>query len=213
MPEDLELSAEPRAVLGKKVARLRRRGLTPANIFGHNIPSQAVQLPTADLTHALRVAGGTHLLSLRVAGEAAPRMVLVRHVSRKPTTDQLLHVDLYQVSMTEKTTVEVPIVLVGSAPIAETEDVVILPQLTSIAVECLPGDIPEQLEADISTLTEAHSAIHVADLRLPPGVSTAVDPAEVVVGVTASAREMAEEAESEEQPAGGAAAAASAEET
>jgi len=115
---DLELKAEPRVVLGKNVAKLRRAGITPANIFGHNVASQAIQAPTLELTHILRSAGGTRLLKINLAGEPAPRMVLVRHVSRRPTTDQILHVDLYEVSMTEKTTVVIPLILVGTAPIA-----------------------------------------------------------------------------------------------
>jgi large subunit ribosomal protein L25 len=120
-------------------------------------------------------------------------MVLIRRVSRKPTNDQLLHVDFYQVSMTEKTTVDVPIVLVGSAPIAESGDGLVLPVVAALTVECLPGDIPERVEADISSLTELHSAIHVSDLGLPPGVTTSIDPGEVVVSV--SARVIEEEVE------------------
>src|SRR6476660_5796205 len=134
---EIELQAEPRTVLGKKVARLRRAGITPANIFGHNVASQAIQLSTVDLTHTLRAARGTHLVRLCLAGEPGPRMVLVRQISRKPTTDQLLHVDFYEVSMTEKATVEIPIVLVGSAPIADSGDELVIQQIQSLAVECL----------------------------------------------------------------------------
>src|SRR6266567_8064955 len=119
---DIEIQAERRVILGKKVARLRRGGVTPANVYGHNVTSQAIQVRTLDLAQALRAAGGTHLVQLAVAGEAASRNVLVRHISRKPTNDQLLHVDFYEVSMTEKTTVDVPVVLTGSAPISETGD-------------------------------------------------------------------------------------------
>jgi large subunit ribosomal protein L25 len=190
---EIELQAEPRTVLGKKVARLRRSGITPANIFGHNVASQAIQLSTVDLTHTLRAARGTHLVRLSLAGEQAPRMVLVRQISRKPTTDQLLHVDFYEVSMTEKTTVEIPIVLVGSAPIAESGDGLVIQQIQSLAVECLPGDIPDHIEVDLSPLVEMHSALHVSDLPLPAGVSTAWEPTDVVVMV--SRKVMAEEEE------------------
>jgi large subunit ribosomal protein L25 len=186
---DLELKAEARTVLGKKVAALRRGGLTPANIFGHNVVSQAIQIPTPDLTHTLRAAGGTRLLRLNLVGEPSARMVLVRHVSRKPTTDQLLHVDFYEVSMTERTTVEIPIVLVGSAPIAESGEGMVYQQVSSLTVECLPGDIPEHIDADISVLTGLHSAVHVADLALPPNVTTALDPTEVLVSVASRAVE------------------------
>lgn len=190
---DLELRAELRSVLGKKVARLRHAGVTPANVFGHNLESQAIQVPTPELTHLLRRAGATHLLRLDFGRAAIPRMVLVRHVSRKPTTDQILHVDFYQVSMTERTTVEIPLILVGSSPAAELGEGVLVQQVSTLPVECLPGDIPEQIEVDISGLAEVHSAIHVSDLPLPANVTTSIDPAEVVVSIAAAAR--AEEVE------------------
>lgn len=192
MPE-LELDAEPREVLGKRVARLRRAGVTPANIIGHRIPSQAIQVPTLALSTTLRQARGTHLVRLRVAGEAAPRMVLVRHVSRKPTNDLLLHVDFYQVSMTEKTVVEIPIVLTGTSPAVENGGT-LLQQLSTLTVECLPGDIPNRIEMDISGLTEDHPRLHIADLRLPPNVTATEPPDEVVVTVVAESAAEAEAA-------------------
>jgi large subunit ribosomal protein L25 len=180
---DLELNADPREVLGKNVAKLRRRGLTPANIYGHNVASQAIQVPTLELNHTLRAAGATHLLQLSLSSEDSPRMVLVRNVSRKPTNDQLLHVDFYQVSMTEKTTVEVPIILTGSAPVAETGEGMVLQVVQMLLVECLPRAIPDRIEADLSSLADLHSALHVSDLRLPSGVTTAVDPSDIIVSV------------------------------
>jgi large subunit ribosomal protein L25 len=181
---DIEIQAEPRVILGKNVAKLRRAGVTPAHIFGHNVDSRSIQVSTIELTHALRAAGGTRLVQLTVAGEREPRNVLVRHISRKPTTDQLLHVDFYEVSMTEKTAVEVPVVLVGEAPIAESGDGMVIQQINSIIVDCLPSDIPDRVEADVSTMTELHSTVHVSDLRLPPSVTTALDPGEVVASIS-----------------------------
>jgi large subunit ribosomal protein L25 len=206
---DIEIQAEPRAVLGKKVAKLRRAGVTPAHVFGHNVESQSIQVPTVELTHALRAAGGTRLVQLSVAGETVPRNVLVRHISRKPTTDQLLHVDFYEVSMTEKTTVEVPVVLVGEAPIVDSGDGIIIQQINSITVECLPADIPERVEADVSTMTELHSTVHVSDLSLPPNVTTGWEPSDVVVSVS---RRMEAEEEVEAEAAAAEEAEASAEE-
>ena len=99
-----ELKAAPRTVLGKKVAQLRRTGVTPANIFGHKIESTAVQADTVELTRLLRSdRRATRIISITVDGEAAPRTVVVRDLKRNAVTDQLLHVDFYQgVSMTEK---------------------------------------------------------------------------------------------------------------
>ena len=217
---DFVLNAEPRTVLGKKVARLRRQGITPANIYGHNVPSQAIQIPTPDVTRALRTVGKTHLVQLSLSGEPAPRMVLVRSVTRKPTNDLLLHIDFYQVSMTEKTNVSVPLILIGTSPIVDVGDGVLVHNLNTLHVECLPGDIPDHIEVDVSALTEVHAAIHVSDLPLPASVTPLDDPTMLVAIVmpkavaeelteaeAAAAEEAAAEAETEaaEAPAEGSA--------
>lgn len=197
---DLELHAEARTVLGKNVARLRRVGVTPANIFGHNIPSQAIQVPTLEMTHLLRRAGATHLIRIALSGEPAPRMVLVRSISRKPTTDQLLHIDFYQVSMTERTIVEIPLVLTGTSP-AVAEGIGLLnQQLSTLAVECLPVDIPNQVELDISPLVDVHSVLHVSDIALPENVSVVGELDRVAVSINAPTLEE-EPAAAEEEPA------------
>jgi large subunit ribosomal protein L25 len=200
---ELTLTAEPRVVLGKKVARLRRAGITPANIYGHRIPSVAIQADTHALNQLIRQAGRTGLIALRVAGEAEPRNVLVRAYTRKPTTDQLLHVDFYQVSMREKLTVPVPLVLTGHAPVLDTADVVVFQNLDRVEVSCLPADIPSHIDVDVSGLTETTAVIHVRDLALPPGVTVLTDPDAVVVSVTLEAAAEEEVAAAEAAEAAG----------
>ena len=181
---DLTLNAARREVLGKKVARLRRAGITPANIYGHNVESTAIQLDTHDLTRLVRQAGRTALITLIVGGEREPRNVIVRDVSRKPTTDEILHVDFMQVSMREKLTVSIPLVFTGHAPVLDTVDAVIIQNLDSLQVECLPGDIPQHIDVDLSAVTDTTSVIHVRDLVTPPNVTVLNEPDTAVVGVT-----------------------------
>src|SRR4030042_5256974 len=110
----LELAVSLREVLGKKVRFLRREGITPANIYGHGVDSQSVQVPTHDLAHAIKVAGRNTMLELYVEGEKKARPVFVHHVQRNPLNDDLLHVDFYQVSLKEKIRLEVPLVVAGA---------------------------------------------------------------------------------------------------
>src|SRR3990170_737391 len=131
---EVQLSATPRTVLGKKVKALRRAGYVPANVYGHGIASEAVQVDLLSLSHLLRSAGRNVVVSLEVEGEKAPRPVMGRGVQRKPTTGQLLHVDLYQVSLTEKIRTEVQLVLVGQAPAAVDLGGTLLQSLDSITV-------------------------------------------------------------------------------
>src|SRR5688572_12326791 len=106
----IKLAAQPRQVLGKKVTSLRRAGLTPGNIFGPGTPSVAVQLVTRDVERLLAHVSRTSLIALDVEG-TEPVTVLVRGVARRPTNDELFHIDFYRVSMTHTLKAAVPIML------------------------------------------------------------------------------------------------------
>jgi large subunit ribosomal protein L25 len=201
---DLDLQVLPREVLGKKVRALRRQGMTPANIYGRGVESRAVQAETSTVMHLLRTAGRNAIITLTVQGEDGPRSVMMRSVQRDPVTDRLLHVDFYQVSLTEKMRAEVPLVLVGSAPAVSEFGGVLLQGLDSISVEALPGDIPGHLEVDVSGLEQFDDGVHVKDLVLSPNVVLLSDPELVVAKVAAprlAAELEAEAAAAEEEEA------------
>jgi len=194
---DLTLRVRPRTVVGKKVKRLRRAGVTPANVYGHNVPSLAIEADAHDLQLLLRRAGHTGLVQLTVEGEASPRPALVRDYVRRATNDDLLHVDFFQVSMREKLNVTVPLRFIGEAPAVEQFDAVVVNALDTVSVECLPGDIPDHIDVDISPLVDTTSTIFVRDLRVPDGVEILTDGDVPVASVTAQAaveeEEVAEE--------------------
>ena len=198
---DLALAARPRTTLGKKVNQLRRAGITPANIYGHNVPSLAIEADTHDLALLLRRAGRTALIQLNVAGEPAARPVLVRGLTRRATNDQLLHVDFFQVSMREKLSVDVPLTLVGTAPVVETQDAVVVQNLETISVQCLPGNIPSHIDVDLSPLVDTAMTIFVRDLQAPEGVEFLTDGDVAVVSVTAQSQEIEEAPEAAEEEA------------
>jgi len=193
---DIELSVKPRRVLGKKVAALRRQGVTPANVYGRNLESKAVEVETVVLTHLLRSAGRNVIIDLHIEGEDLPRPVMLRAVQREPATSRLLHVDFYQVSLTQKMRTEVPLILVGEAPAVAEFGGILLQSLNSIAVEALPGDIPAHVEVDVSALTRLDDAVHVRELPIDPTKVYVMTDAELVVAKVAAPRLVAvEEAE------------------
>lgn len=205
------LSAAPRTVLGKKVKALRRSGVTPANVYGHKVDSTAVQADTVELTHLLRAAGRNAIIDLKVEGEAAPRTVVVRNVERNPVTSQILHIDFFQVSMTEKMKAEVRVVLTGTSPAVADLQGVLLQMIETVSVEALPGDIPSEFEVDVSVLAQLESSIHVRDLHADESkVTITTDPDVVLARVAAPRLAAAEEeeaaaaAEGAEAPAEGA---------
>ncbi len=209
--DTIELAVDVREATGKKARFLRRDGITPANIYGRNLNSVSLQLPSADLTQALTQAGRNAVLSVKVKGERKVRPAVIRNVQRHPVTDEIVHVDFLQVDVTRTLTSEVPILFVGESPLSKGSTV-ISQVLSSIQVSGLPMDIPSAVEVDISVLVEIDQSIHVSDLRLPEGVEVLTDADQMIVraalGRVSAADAAAEEEEAEaaaevsgEQPA------------
>ena len=195
MKQKTQLQAIPRQVIGKEVRFLRRKGITPANVFGHGLTSVAVQIDTKQLRQVLSKVGTSQLIALKIEGESEPRNVLVRDFQINPLSRELLHIDLYQVSLTERMTLDVPLVLVGESMAVKKLGGVMLQNLNSLNVECLPGDIPPAIEVDLSRLAELGDAIHVKEISLSDAVTILNDAEEVIVSVIAPAAEEAKLAE------------------
>lgn len=194
-----ELLATTREILGKKVRFLRRQGITPTHLFGHNVESVALQCDTAQLKRVLAQTGRTRLISLKVDEAKKPRNVVVREVQREPRTSELLHVDFYQVSMAEKIRVEVPIVSIGEAPALKLKESFLIQELNSLSVECLPGEIPNRVDIDLTSLTEVGQAIHVKDITLDKEGTILNNPEQLIVKI--SVRHIEEVEEEVEAPA------------
>lgn len=208
-PATLALAAEPRSERGRHVHALRRRGRVPGVLYGHNVQPQTLEVDARTLQRVWRSAGSSHLVDLTLNGGRA-RKVLIRELQIDPRTAGLVHVDLFAVNLREKLTVDVPVVPLGESPAIEVEKVGVLQQiLTTIKVECLPGDIPAQLTVDISGLVSVDDGIHISEVELPQGVTLApgVNAEELVLKVAPVrvAIEEEEEAAAEEGEEEGAA--------
>ena len=182
--KQIELKTTNREILGKKVRFLRRQGITPVHLFGHDVESVALQCDTAQLQHTLAQAGKTRLISLSLDKAKKPRNVVVREVQRDPRTDELLHVDFYQVRMAEKIRVEVPIILVGESPALKLKENILAHDLNSLTIESLPDEIPPSVELDISSLIDTEQTIRVKDIVLGDGVTVLNDPEHVAVKIS-----------------------------
>ena len=181
--DELTIKAARREVLGKRNRFLRRQGITPVHLFGHNVESQSLQCDTIELRKILAHAGTTRLVSLKIDGEKQPKSVFVREIQRDPLSRQLFHVDFYQVKKGEKMEMNVPIVMVGEAPAMKTKGRMLAHGITSLAIECLPEKVPPQIEIDISILEELDQAIHVKDIVLDPDIAVHDDPEQLVVKI------------------------------
>lgn len=193
----LTLQAEPRSAVGRGLKVLRDHGYVPAVLYGHGLEAQSIQVEEKSLGHVLS-SGGTHgLINLSVTGADEEYTVLAREVQRYPTRPQVLHVDFYRVLMTEKMQASVPLVVVGKSPAVVEGLAALVQSLDSLEVECLPGDLPDAFEVDITVLERTDQNILVGDIPVPPGVDVLEDP-DMVLFSLAAARPEEEEEEEEE---------------
>lgn len=160
----IELKVQARKVLGRKVKKLRREGILPANIYGKKIPSQAVAVPLADFKKVYKEVGETGVVYLLIGTSKTERPALVHNVQLDPVQDTFLHADFHQVSLKEKVTAGVPIEIKGKAP-AEDKGLVLLTLLDEIEVEALPTDLPDKFEVDVSKLEAVDQGISIKDLK------------------------------------------------
>lgn len=181
---DLTLKAAKRDILGKKTRFLRRRSITPTHLFGHGIESLALQCDTAELQRLITQGGTTRLIDLKIEAEKRPRSVFIREIQRDELNGQLLHVDFYQIKKTEKITADIPIVLLGESPATRLKENIIYQELTQLGVECLPENLPPQIEIDLSSLEEVDQVIHVKDIFLGPDIAVTTDPDQLIVKVS-----------------------------
>lgn len=196
----IELQVSSRRLLGKRVRHLRKQGVLPANIFGHGVGSRSVQVESAAFRTALGKAGTNTLVALTVDGET-PVMALIRGVQRNPINSQLLHADFYEVSMTEKIRLSVPLAFMGEAPGVTTLGGILLRNLERVEIECLPGDLVHSIPVDVSVLAEIGSALYIKDLKVGEAVAIHADPEELVVKVVPPAKEEVEAVVEEAAPA------------
>lgn len=165
--ESVKLAATSRTDTGKGVARsLRREGRVPAVIYGHGREPQSLALDHAAVNKLLDVIGGeTVLLDVSVDG-AAPVKAIVREVQRNPIRrSDVIHLDLYAVVANEPIIVDVPVHIIGTADGVRNHGGVLDHHLHRLSIRCLPADIPEHIEVDVTAL-QVGQAIHVSDLKV-----------------------------------------------
>lgn len=190
-----KLKVEKRKVLGKDVKKLRRIGTLPANVYGKDIKSTAVQLPTKEFSATYDQTGETGLVDLDLEGTIIP--VLIQNVY-KNFRGEYLHADFFKVNLKEKVKANIPLEIVGE-PKAVTEKVGILMNIVSeIEVEALPSDLPEKIEVSVEHLTNIDDQIIVSDLKVSPEVTVLTDPNQVVAKIAELiSKEAAEQAAEE----------------
>ncbi len=178
----LTLTAQARTVLGKTVDGLRRQRIVPAVIYGHNVPSRTVSIEAGAFDAMFKQAGSTSLVDVAVDG-SAPVKALIHAIQRHPTTDRVIHVDLYQVKMSEKLEADIELNFIGESPAVKEQGGILIRTLDKVKVSCLPTDLVHSIDVDISVLKTFDKRIHVSDLVVSPGLTILDKGDEVVASV------------------------------
>jgi large subunit ribosomal protein L25 len=186
MADNISLEAREREGRGKNDARrLRAQGMVPAVLYGDGggAGSTVLAVPTKVVDYTLQHVGDNALYDLKL-GDQDDATVRVVDVQRNPVSGRLVHVDLAPVNMRERIVVTVPLTVAGADDSPGVTEGGVLDQVAyEVEVESLPGDIPQGLTLDVSSL-QIGDNLTLADVELPEGVELISDPEEVAATVT-----------------------------
>jgi large subunit ribosomal protein L25 len=199
--EVFDLKVRERNTIGKGAARaLRRQGLIPAVLYGPKRETVSLSVSPLDLEQIYKTSGTEQvILNLIIEnGDTQKVTVMVKEVQASPVTREYLHIDFFEISLTEKIVVEVPVEVTGKAKGVERGGFLQVVR-HELEVSCLPTDLPDKIEVDVTKL-DIGDAVHAGAISLPETIELLTDPSYTVLTVVAPAveeEEVPEEAEEE----------------
>jgi large subunit ribosomal protein L25 len=192
MATKVELKADKREEKGKKNKKVRALGLIPAVVYGRKFKATSVSVPQKEFQKkVLQSEAGRNLiftLKLSDDGKAKSIPVITQSVDRDPLTDSIIHLDLMHVSMDEAIKAKVRVELLGIPIGVKESEGVLVHGPREIEVKCLPGDIPDKFEIDVSAL-EINQSLHVSDLKVSKKVEMLALPSEMIATVSPPTKE------------------------
>ena len=195
---DFKVKAEKREVFGKNASRrLRREGLIPAILYGTQDLNVPLTLRKKDLFMILRSEAGENTI-FQVSYNSEERNVMIKELQKDPVSDEILHADFVHITMDKVLRVSVPIVLIGEAVGVKTEGGFVDFITREVEVECLPKDMPEHIEIDISNL-HLRQSFKAGDITLQEDIKFLSDPDAILVLIEVPAKEEEIEVEEEEE--------------
>jgi large subunit ribosomal protein L25 len=198
---EVVLEVTSREVTGKEVAKkLRREGKVPAVVYGGHREPVAISVDRKAVSELIQKSehGIRSIFLLKMAGSDQQRHAMIKDLTINPINRKMTHIDFVRVIMDEAVRVTVPVHVVGTA-IGVKEGGILDFQVRELHVECLPNQIPDSIDVDVTSLAH-HDYVRIKDLTLPEGVKVLDDAERVVVGVTHAKAEAAAEAAAEGAP-------------
>lgn len=179
--EQIILNATKRVLTGRQTGKLRTSGKLPAVLYGHNVPTQSLEVNERDFLQVFKQAGESTIVRLVVDGD--PKPVLIHEVQPHFLYDHPIHADFYAINMTEKLHAKIPLRFVGESAAVKTQGGILVKNHQEVEVECLPADLPKFIEVDIGALNTFEDAIRVSDLKASEQVKILTNAQDFVANV------------------------------
>ncbi|HDS11318.1 MAG TPA: 50S ribosomal protein L25 [Candidatus Wirthbacteria bacterium] len=173
---------------------LLQEGFIPGTLYGRGFESINIQLKKTDFLPLFKEVGQTSMIELRLDDKQAKHNVLIHQLQYNHLTGEIIHVELFKVSLTETITTSIPLLIVGDSPACQKEAVP-LQNLQEVEVECFPQDLINEIEVDISGIEQIDDSIHVKDLPIPSNITILTNLEELVFKALAPQQEEEEEEE------------------
>lgn len=196
----LTLTAKIRQILGRKVKKLRKKGILPAVLYGSKLKEVLpLEVDLKEFEKVYQEAGESTLITLEIEGPEGPptkvlvggygarkkekSLVLIHEIEFDPLTDKLTHVDFYQPSLKEEVEVTVPLIFEGEAPAVKELGGTLVKNISEITVKALPQNLPHQIRVNIEKLKAFEDRFLIRDLEIPAGVKIMRNPEEIIAQV------------------------------
>lgn len=177
--EKLMISAKTRQAKEEKIRKLRESGYVPGVVYGLQVGNRTIKMNKKDFKKIFSMAGESALIDLEIDNKQIGK-VIINDYQLDPVSDDIIHVDLYQVRMDKKIEIKIPIIFKGEAPVVKNKGGVLVKNHDKIEIKCLPGDLIHNVEVDLCGLDEIDKSIRVKDLKFSDKIEIMMNPEEVI---------------------------------
>lgn len=204
MTKKIELKAQIRSAQNGQTKKLREKDFIPAVVYGAGIKNSNIKIKKNDFARVFEKAGEATLINLMIDKDA-PLNVIIKDVQKDPIKNNIIHADFYKVDMNKKIDVQIPIHFINEAPAVKELGGTLVINIETLDASCLPADLVDHVDVDLSKLKTHEDYIRIEDIILPQRIEVYQKKDEVVANVKEVEKEIVEEAPKEatvETPAG-----------
>jgi len=181
--DKIEISADSREIKGKGTKNLLKEGFVPGVVYGHKFDNVLIQIGKKEFSALLKNAGESSLIDLKIGGKEIGN-VIIKDYDRDPESGAIIHFDLHKIKMSEKIITNVNLNFVGESSAVKNDGGILVTVRDQIEIKCLPKDLLQEIEIDLSRLEKLDDVIRIKDLQLSDVIEILDEEESVIVSVT-----------------------------